>query len=152
EIESEPAVAVWMAGGMGTVSSYQMEFLRTESGGVFSGWRFDLEPTGLNVVIADPFTFPIDMLLEHLNQHAPSTRNVGGMASGGIQFRESRLFLNDRVVRSGAVGMSLSGVQTRTLVSQGCRPVGSPYTVTAAEGAFITELGGQPPMERLRAL
>jgi small ligand-binding sensory domain FIST len=152
EVEAEPAVAVWIASGVGDVSTYHMEFMRTESGGVFSGWRFDLEPEGVNLLIADPFTFPVDLLLQHLNDNAPRTRIVGGMASGGVQFRESRLFLDDRVVRTGAAGVRLSGVHVRTLVSQGCRPVGSPYTVTAADGTFITELGGQPPLERLKSL
>jgi small ligand-binding sensory domain FIST len=37
-------------------------------------------------------------------------------------------------------------------VSQGCRPVGDPYTVTAAEGNVVYELGGRPPIVRLREL
>jgi small ligand-binding sensory domain FIST len=152
EIESEPAVAVWLTTGLGDVDTYHMEFVRTESGGVFSGWRFDLDDSGVNLMIADPFTFPADLLLQHLNRNAPRTRIAGGMASGGIQFRQSRLFLDGGVIGAGAVGARLSGVDVRTLVSQGCRPVGSPYTVTAAESSFITELGGQPPLERLKAL
>ena len=155
EVESGPAVAVWLASGLaklGDVRTFHMEFLKTESGGVFSGWRFDLEPSGANILIADPFTFPVDLLLRHLNENAPATRIVGGMASGGIQFRESRLFLDERVVHEGAVGVRLSGVEVRTLVSQGCRPVGSPFTVTGADGPLITELGGRPPLERLQEL
>jgi small ligand-binding sensory domain FIST len=152
EVESEPAVAVWLASGVGRVQTFNMEFLRTESGGVFSGWRFDMDPSGANLFVADPFTFPVDLLLRHLNANSPSTRIVGGMASGGIPFRESRLFLDDRVVHEGAVGARLSGVDVRTLVSQGCRPVGSPYTVTGARGPLVTELGGKPPLERLSEL
>jgi small ligand-binding sensory domain FIST len=37
-------------------------------------------------------------------------------------------------------------------VAQGCRPVGDPYTVTRAEGNVIFELGGRPPLTRLREL
>ena len=152
EVEGEPAVAVWMASGVGDASTYHMEFVRTESGAVFSGWRFAPEPDCVNVLIADPFTFPVDLLLQHLNDTAPGTRIVGGMASGGILLGESRLFVDDRVVDGGAVGVRLSGVDVRTFVSQGCRPVGSPYTVTGVEGTLVTELGGQPPLERLKAL
>ena len=36
------------------------------------------------------------------------------------------------------------------IVSQGCRPIGYPYIVTGADGALITELGGRPPLQRLR--
>jgi small ligand-binding sensory domain FIST len=152
EVEGEPAVAVWLAGELGEVRTFHMEFIRTESGGVFSGWRFDLEPQGANLLIADPFTFPADLLLRHLNEHAPATSIVGGMASGGLEFGESRLFVDGDVVTSGAVGARLSGVEIRTLVSQGCRPIGSPYTVTGAEGSLITELGGQPPLDRIQRL
>jgi small ligand-binding sensory domain FIST len=37
-------------------------------------------------------------------------------------------------------------------VAQGCRPVGDPYTVTRAEANMIFELGGRPPLVRLREL
>jgi len=37
-------------------------------------------------------------------------------------------------------------------VSQGCRPVGDPYTVTEAESNVIYELGGQAPLARLQEL
>jgi small ligand-binding sensory domain FIST len=35
-------------------------------------------------------------------------------------------------------------------VSQGCRPVGSSYTVTKAKGNVIAKLAGRPPLERIR--
>jgi small ligand-binding sensory domain FIST len=40
----------------------------------------------------------------------------------------------------------------RPLVAQGCRPVGDPYTVTRADGNLIFELGGRPPLARLREM
>ncbi len=42
--------------------------------------------------------------------------------------------------------------EVHTLVSQGCRPIGNPYTITAAQGHVISELGGIPPLVRLREL
>src|SRR4029453_19381277 len=65
---------------------------------------------------------------------------------------ETRLFLDERVVDTGAVGVRVPGVRIRALVSQGCRPVGNAYTVTRAEGNVIHELGGLPPLERLQGL
>jgi small ligand-binding sensory domain FIST len=38
------------------------------------------------------------------------------------------------------------------LVVQGCRPVGDPYTTTRSDGNVIFELGGGPPLTRLREL
>ena len=85
-------------------------------------------------MVADPFSFPADLLLRHLNEHLPGVTVVGGMASGGPAPGESRLFHDDAVRSTGAVGMHVTGVDVRTLVSQGCRPVGSPYTVTDVDG------------------
>ena len=76
----------------------------------------------------------------------------GGMASGGAESRRSHLFFDDQVLRTGAVGASLTGTGVDLLVSQGCRPIGNPYTVTRAEGNVIHELGGRPPFQRLQDL
>ena len=72
---------------------------------------------------------------------------MGGMASGGMGPGDTRLFLDDRVVDSGAVGARVPGIRIRALVSQGCRPIGNVYTVTRAEGNVIHELGGRPPLQ-----
>jgi small ligand-binding sensory domain FIST len=45
-----------------------------------------------------------------------------------------------------------AGIEIRTLVSQGCRPIGRPYVVTKADGTFVEELGGRPALERLQEL
>jgi small ligand-binding sensory domain FIST len=77
---------------------------------------------------------------------------MGGMASGGLRTGQSRLFADGRVVTGGAVGAHLPGAEVHPLVAQGCRPVGDPYTVTRADGDLIFELGGRPPLGRLREL
>lgn len=152
EVEDEPAVAVWLSAHEGGVQTYQMEFLRTESGGALAGWQFDPGAGGVHLMIADPFTFPADLLLRHLNENAPGVVVVGGMASGAEALGDTRLFHDDRVRSSGAVGMHLTGIEVRTLVSQGCRPVGAPFTVTEATGRLIQGLGGKPPLERLQEI
>jgi small ligand-binding sensory domain FIST len=43
-------------------------------------------------------------------------------------------------------------VRFQLVVSQGCRPLGDPYTVTRAEGSVITELAGRPPLRLLKQL
>jgi small ligand-binding sensory domain FIST len=119
---------------------------------VFGGYRFQETAPGACLLIGDPFSFPTDLLLRHLNERVPGTIVVGGMASGGTRAGETRLFLEGRVVDTGAVGVRVPGIGIRALVSQGCRPVGNAYTVTRAEGNVIHELAGLPPLERLREL
>jgi small ligand-binding sensory domain FIST len=152
EVESGPAVSLWLAGGLGTVETFAMEFVRTPSGGAYGGYRFEPGGAGIHLMICDPFTFPPGDLLAHLNKHVPGTVVMGGMASGGLAMRQSRLFLDGRVLTHGAVGARLAEARADLLVSQGCRPVGDPYTVTRADGNVIYELGGRPPVARLQEL
>ena len=151
EVESEPAISLWLAAEVGPVETFAMEFAGTPTGGAFGGYRFD-QPAGIRLMICDPFTFPVSDLLAHLNEHVPEATVMGGMASGGLQLRQSRLFLDGRVLSRGAVGASLPQAEVHALVAQGCRPVGNPYTTTRADGNVIFELGGRPPLERLRDL
>jgi small ligand-binding sensory domain FIST len=151
EVESEPAVSLWLAAELGPVETFGMEFVGTPSGGAFGGYRFE-QTAGIRLMICDPFTFPVSDLLAHLNQHVPGATVMGGMASGGLQLRQSRLFLDGQVLSHGAVGASLPQAEVHALVAQGCRPVGNPYTTTRADGNVIFGLGGRPPLERLRDL
>ncbi len=152
EVESEPAVSLWLAAGLGPVETFAMEFVQTASGGAYGGYRFGPDPAGIHLMIGDPFTFPAGDLLAHLNEHVPGAVVMGGMASGGLRWGQSRLFLDGRVLTRGAVGVHLPQADVHTLVAQGCRPVGDPYTITRADRNLIFELGGRPPLARLREL
>jgi small ligand-binding sensory domain FIST len=71
------------------------------------------------------------------------------MAAGITGRGSTRLLVDGRVVDRGAVGVVLGGgVLARALVSQGCRPVGPPMTVTSAEGNQILELAGAPALRK----
>ncbi|MEE2720064.1 MAG: FIST N-terminal domain-containing protein [Planctomycetota bacterium] len=100
------------------------------------------------LMLADPFSTPITRLLPALNALAPEQEPVpvlGGMASGASQPGHNRLVLDDRIFDAGVVGITISGdVDIEFIVSQGCRPVGEPLVITAAEQNMITGLGGRP--------
>ncbi|OBA81091.1 hypothetical protein A9W99_14595 [Mycobacterium sp. 1164966.3] len=151
EIEDKPAVAVWLASGLST-ETFQLDFVRTGSGGLLTGYRFDRTAQDLHLLLPDPYTFPSSLLIEHLNADLPGTTVVGGVVSGGRGPGDTRLFRDQDVVTSGLVGVRLPGMRGIPIVSQGCRPIGNPYIVTAADGAVITELGGRPPLHRLREI
>jgi small ligand-binding sensory domain FIST len=149
EVEREPAVVVWLAVLPKPAETFHMEFLRTSSGGLFGGYRFDRAGADLHLLVPDPHTFPTHLLFAHLNAHAAGTTVIGGLAGGGGEAGLTRLFCDAEVFASGAVGVRLPGVRTRPIVSQGCRPIGSPYTVTGADGSIITGLAGRPPLRLL---
>jgi small ligand-binding sensory domain FIST len=129
-----------------------MEFVGSSEGGLFGGYRFEEAGPGPYLLIGDPFSFPTDLLLRHVNDRVPETVVMGGMASGGTEPGDTRLFLDDHVVDAGAVGVRMPGIGIRALVSQGCRPIGNAYTVTSADRNVIHQLGGLPPLQRLQEL
>jgi small ligand-binding sensory domain FIST len=151
EMEDESAVAVWLASGL-PAETFRLDFVSTGSGGLLTGYRFDRTAHDLHLLLPDPYTFPSSLLIEHLNTDLPGTTVVGGVVSGGRGPGDTRLFRDHEVLTSGLVGVRLPGMRGIPIVSQGCRPIGNPYIVTGADGAQITELGGRPPLQRLREI
>ncbi len=151
EIERGPAVSLW-AGHTGDVVPFHLSVVNTPDGPTFTGWPDTIpdDPTAL-LLLADPFSFPVDALLERLGQDRPGLAVVGGLASAGRGPGGNRLVVDDQVVTEGAVGAFFGpGVEVSTVVSQGCRPVGSPLVVTRAEGNVVYELAGRPALDRLQ--
>lgn len=105
------------------------------------------------MLLPDPFTLRSEHLLAGLDFAFPSTVKIGGLASGGGQPGANALFINERPLRSGAVGVAFTGdLAVETVVAQGCRPIGEPLVVTESEINVISKLGDQTPLEVLRDL
>jgi small ligand-binding sensory domain FIST len=159
EIEEQPAVSVWLARWASDVTQepFHLTLERTADGPSLLGAPDGLldRSTGEAVVLllGDPFTFPAELFLSQVNAGGKDLRVLGGMASGVRGPGEARLLLDGAVHNSGAVGVLLRGqVGLRSIVSQGCRPVGRPLLITKARENVIIELGGKDPMEQLREL
>ncbi|MEX0977291.1 MAG: FIST N-terminal domain-containing protein, partial [Pirellulales bacterium] len=158
EIEGGAALALWLAHLPGTsIVPVHLQFEATNDGGMFAGWPDawdDGPPEGASLtLLAEPFSFPADALLSRLNDDWPSLHVVGGMASGGSGPGQNRLLLDDRQFDSGAVGVLLHGAtRVRSVVSQGCRPIGRPLVVTKADQNVILELGGRPALAQLQEI
>src|SRR5262249_43373290 len=101
----------------------------------------------------DPFTTPLNQLLAGMNQLCPGVPLVGGMASSAQAPGENILLRNDEMPEDGLVGVSLSGgLEVDTIVSQGCRPIGTPMVVTRAKANILEAVRGRPAMTVLREL
>lgn len=115
--------------------------------GALVGAAPDLRATFL---FCDPFNMPLLALLPALNRarHAGAAGTIlGGIASAASKPGGNRLFVNDRILTSGVVGVSLSGpVRIDTVVSQGCRAFGPNLVITRARENMILELGGRPAL------
>ena len=144
EVEERPAVSLWAAAHC-PVQPVRLEAVRSHDGWAVGGMPADAEGTLL--AVPDPFTFPSEALL----QAGPAVTVVGGLASAASRPGDNRLILNREVYDDGAVGVLLDpGIEVRTVVSQGCRPIGQPFTVTKSEGNIVTEMGGRTAVDRLR--
>ena len=158
EVEEDPALSLWLARWPAArLTAMHLNFERTPEGGALKGWPDELAgewPAGSFVIaLGEPFSFPADFLLERMNEDRPEVAVIGGMASGGSQPGENRLMLGPATHVEGAVALHVSGpVRLKTVVSQGCRPIGRPFVVTKAERNIIYELGGKPTMVQLREI
>jgi small ligand-binding sensory domain FIST len=156
EIESTPAVALWAA-QLPNTSLIPWQMSGGQDGEDFGAMEWPElsslpEPSTL-LVLADPFSTPMDDVLLSMADRCPGSVAIGGMAGGGHDEGENRLLLNDGVYEEGLIGVAISGaVSVRTVVSQGCRPIGERYVVTKAERNVIHELGGVPALDQLRQM
>jgi small ligand-binding sensory domain FIST len=159
EVEQRPAVSLWLGrwpSGVG-LEPFQLALEQTAEGLSLLGWPDGLsgaDPAGSALLLlGDPFTFPVDVFLKEMNEAHRGLPVIGGMASGARGPGQCRLVLDDRVLDGGAAGVLLRGpLGLRSVVSQGCRPIGRPFVVTRARENVIQELGGRPVLEQLQEL
>lgn len=155
EVEAGPAAALWAAHLPHTsLAPLRLAFSGVHDRFAMAEWPDTMgtasgSPPAL-ILFADPFSMPIQELLPLLEDRYPGAIAVGGLAGGGQDAGENRLILDDDIHDAGLVGVALSGgVSIKTVVSQGCRPIGERYIVTKAQQNVIHELSGMPALHRL---
>lgn len=150
-IEESSAVSAWAAMLPGTrVEPFRLDTLRTDQRMVIMGMPEGRDDDVVAVLLADPYTFPVDAFVERSGEVLPGLPLTGGLASGMRGRGSVRLFMGGEVTDSGAVGIVLSGaLMASTVVSQGCRPIGPTMVVTKAEDNLVHELAGVPALTKL---
>ena len=152
EIEAAAAMTIWVACLPGVaVTPLQLSVSQLQDQIRMPGWpEPGLEPSTF-LLLADPFSTPMQEVLSLMTDRYPQGKVVGGLAGGGRDAGENRLLLNDQVFDGGVVGVQLTGpIAVRTVTSQGCRPIGERFVVTRAEDNLIHELGGVSALKRLQ--
>ncbi len=97
------------------------------------------------IVFGDPLTMEPKDMVDDLNWTYQLRPIVGGLVSGGQEAGDHVMMLNGKVHYEGAVGVALTGnIVMDTVVSQGCRPIGRPYTITEADDNLVLQLAGRP--------
>lgn len=155
-VEQEPSVSVFAAALTGVPLDTFRLGARPGSGGI--------EVTGTPpaaaaaaaeaaILLVDPFSFPVGGYLERSAELLPGLPLMGGLASVGAAPGGNRLVLDGEVLDGGAAGVLIGrGAGVRTVVSQGCRPIGPPMIVTAAKANLLLELAGEQAYAKLGAI
>jgi small ligand-binding sensory domain FIST len=154
EVEDGPSISAWAASLVATtVRTVALDVVTTADGPELVGRPEDLAGAHSLMVLADPYTVPVDEFLLAVEHASPGLPVVGGLASAASGPGGNRLIADGRVRTGGVVGVVLAGgAPVTTVVSQGCRPVGRPFTVTAVDGPYLVGLGGRPALDRLQEL
>jgi small ligand-binding sensory domain FIST len=153
-IEDVSAVSVFVVSGAELeVRSFHLEVMPTPDSIAVVGMPDIEQADQVAIVLADAYSFPVEGFVESSTGSLRGLPVAGGIALGGQGSGSTRLLVDDRIVDRGAVGLVLGGhVGVDALVSQGCRPVGNPMTVTKCEGNVLLELAGRPALQRLEDL
>lgn len=97
------------------------------------------------ITFADPFHLAADGFVEAWNHVQGGIPVVGGLACGPRDEARTQLYADGRVLERGAVALGLHGaVRLVTGVSQGCTPIGEPWTITRASGSIVEEIANRP--------
>ncbi|MDL4772289.1 MULTISPECIES: FIST signal transduction protein [Thermomonosporaceae] len=149
-VEETGAVSAWAAVLPGArLEPFRLETLKAEDRLIVVGMPEGRDDDVVGVLLADPFSFPVDAFVERSGEALPGLPLVGGLAEGAASGM-ARLFVGGEMYDDGAVGVVLGGsVTAATLVSQGARPIGPDMVVTRAEENVVYELAGTPALEKL---
>lgn len=156
EVEEGPAIAVSLLHLPGvelTPARFTSADVEEANG---PGWwhaqtGVDAEGSRGWLVFADPFTLDVEAWLQQWNEAYPGVATVGGLAGGEAEAKHTQVFLNQEIFSEGGIALGVSGaVSLESLVSQGCRPIGRPWTVTAAERNLIHRIGNLPALSVLQ--
>jgi small ligand-binding sensory domain FIST len=156
EIEAGPCVGVL------TVASDQIRatpFLFLDDGdhgltvGVRLGQRMASSKNSRDLLLVwpDPYHIRPDRLLHGLDAALGTVPVAGAAASAALGSEGTFQFSGAESGRAAVSGLRLGGdFRHHVAITQGCRPLGRPLTVTRAHENLILEVEGRPALEMLR--
>ena len=102
------------------------------------------------LIFADPFHLRSDKWLDAWNTAYAPKPIVGGLASGNPGEHHTFLYLDGMIFDQGVVALSVGGdVTLKSIISQGCTPIGDTWTITQVENNIIHKIGNRPAFDIL---
>jgi small ligand-binding sensory domain FIST len=97
------------------------------------------------LVFHDPFHMDADNWIRWWNDAYAPVPTFGGAASGIFSDQTTQVYLNGEVFEDGLIAISVGGdVKLTGVVSQGCTPIGEPWTLTRVEQNLIHQIANRP--------
>lgn len=104
----------------------------------------DRPATGAWLVVGNPLRLNAQALLEDMNRIYPGLPVYGGLATGGWEPETLFTFHHTAgLVDSAGVAVHFPDMVVEGIVSQGCEPIGEPYTITQVENDVVLGVGGR---------
>jgi len=107
-------------------------------------------PFGAWIALCNPLHMHSENWLRHWNTAYDGVPTFGGLASGPAEAGGMFLFRETGISDAAMTAVHFSGgIRVGGVVSQGCRPIGEPYTVTEADDNVLITIGSKPAFEKL---
>ena len=104
----------------------------------------DRPATGGWLVLGNPLRLNAAALLEDMNRIYPGVPVYGGLATGGWDSDTLFTFQHEAGgIDSAGVAVHLPVTVIQGIVSQGCQPIGEPYTITQVDKDVVLGVGGR---------
>jgi small ligand-binding sensory domain FIST len=155
EIEDQPGIVLglyYLPGAELTPFRFTQEQVEESNGPAYWHLETGLTPDKVNgwLVFLDPFQIDCNLWVNEFSGAYQPRPMVGGMASSEPSRQSTQLYLNGDVFEEGGVALAVGGlVDLSSVVSQGCTPIGSTWTITKADQNMIHEIGNRPAYEVL---
>jgi small ligand-binding sensory domain FIST len=137
---------VSIPGGKVTAFPFNEDMVEASTGGDYWHRKTGLKAADVKAWLAflNPHTLNAEAWLKQWNQAYPQISIFGGHAGSFQGDPEAWVFCDDRIAPGGVV-LALQGeIAVNSVVSQGCKPIGEPLTITQADRHILLTLGSRP--------
>lgn len=110
----------------------------------------DVEQAGAWIALCNPYLVHAEEWMQRWNTVTRQAPTYGALASGVTGTPGTAVFFNHEADDLACVGVRFQGgMRLEGVVSQGCRPIGMPYTITRVNGNVVVKLGSRRAFEVL---
>lgn len=110
------------------------------------------------LVLVDPLTVATESALSTMDSAYPHSMKFGGLVGGGMEYGENAMFIGDRILRQGAVGLMMGNAFQPEIISTSNEvAIGEPISISVANRNVILRFeergpDGTTPLEVIKKI